>query len=119
MQNQIQYSEESQKQNTQDLGDILSNLPIDQSLPSHTELKLVDHLFKKKKTFFEKILAHAKDILIIGVLFILFSIPQLDDIIKKFITISNKSPYILLGIKTLLFMLTYFIVKNWYLSRKK
>lgn len=98
-------------------GDLISNIPDDNSIPSHTELEIIDKLFHKNKTIFETILMKTKDILIIGILFILFSLKPIDDIIKRFVKSSETSVYILIGVKSILFMLTFFIVKNIYLVR--
>lgn len=98
-------------------GDDINLLPVDENPPSHEEIEIVEKFFKQKMTTFQKIMSHTKDVLIVGILFILFSLTQIDDIIVKFIP-SAQSPYILLLIKAGFFMLVYFILKNWYLSRK-
>lgn len=128
MESQVQYSQYptqytgNMKPNMppqQLMGDIIEHLPSDQTVPSHNEIRLVDTLFQQKKSIVEKILTNSKDILIIGILFVIFSLPSVDDLIKKFITITENSTYILVGIKALLFMIVYFIVNNFYLSRIK
>ena len=98
-------------------GDLIANIPDDNSIPSHNELQLIDKLFHKHKTILDTILLETKDILFIGILFILFSIQPVENLIKKFIHSSNTSIYILLGVKSILFMLTYFFIKNIYLVR--
>lgn len=120
MQKYMQYSQQPQnvQQQSQQMGDMIENLPADNSVLSHNEIRIVDQLFQKKKGLFDRILSNTKDILIIGALFVLFSIPHVDNIIKKFVAVSNNSQYILLGVKAVLFMITYFIVKNMYLVRK-
>jgi hypothetical protein len=116
MSTKIQYSQQNKP--TQPLGDMIETLPSDQSVPSHNEIRLVNQLFQKKKGIFDKILLNTKDILIIGGLFVLFSLSQVDRLIKKVIPSADKSPYILLGIKTILFIIIYFIIKNIYLAKK-
>lgn len=101
------------------MGDIIEQLPSDQTVPSHNEIRLVDTLFQQKKSIVDKILTNTKDILIIGLLFVVISLPPVDVLIKKFITITESSPYILIVVKALLLMILYFIVSNFYLSRKK
>jgi len=100
-------------------GDIIDNLPIDQSTPSHNEIQLVDTLFQKQKTMLQMIMSESKDVILIGFLFLLFLLPQIDEIIKKIIYSANNSEYILMISKVLLFMLAYFLLKNMYLVRKK
>jgi hypothetical protein len=100
-------------------GDIIDNLPTDQSAPSHNEIQLVDTLFQKQKTMLELIMTESKDVIVVGFLFLLFLLPQSDEIIKKFIHSANNSEYILMISKVLIFMLAYFILKNMYLVRRK
>lgn len=126
MQSHVQYSENPHQssrnigmyQQQQPIGDVIEQLPSDRSVPSHNEIRIVDQLFQQKKGIFDHILNQTKDIVILGGLFIIFSLPFIDDLIKKFITIAGTSPYILLGVKVLLFVFTYFIIKNLYLARK-
>ena len=114
MQNQPQFSQSQQPI----MGDLIDQLPADNSVPSHNEIRIVDQLFQKKKGVFDKILANTKDILLMGGLYILFSLPQTDEMIKKIITPTQSSQFILVGVKAVLFMLLYFVIKNMYLVRK-
>lgn len=99
-------------------GDVITNLPVDQSIPTHTEIQILDTLFKQKQGTIQRVFSGTKDVLIIGFLFILFSLPQIDELIKKFAPSAENSPYILMLVKTVLFMVAYFIIKNMYLVRK-
>ena len=99
-------------------GDVLSSLPVDETVPNHNEIQVLETLFKEKHSGISRILENTKDVLIVGILFIFFSLDQVDEIIHKIFPSSKNSPYITLGIKTLAFMLLYFVIKNWYLSRK-
>jgi hypothetical protein len=124
METQVQYSQHPQGMNPrmkqpQNMGDIIEQLPSDQTVPSHNEIRIIDTLFQQKKGVVDKILKNTKDILIIGVLFVIFSLPPVDELIKRFITITTTSNYILIGVKALLFMIFYFILNNFYLSRNK
>ena len=121
MQNQVQYSQQPMNIPTQQqpIGDMINQLPADTSVPSHNEIRIVDQLFQQKKGIVDKILGQTKDIVVLGGLFIVFSLPFVEDLIKKFITVTNTSPYILIGIKALLFVFSYFLIKNIYLARNK
>lgn len=127
MQSQVQYTQQppqpaqnmGMQQQQQPVGDVIEQLPADMSVPSHNEIRIVDQLFQQKKGIFDRILGQTKDIVILGGLFIVFSLPFIDDLIKKFVTAAGTSPYILIGIKALLFVFSYFIIKNLYLARKK
>lgn len=125
MQNNIQYLENNslpkqsiKTQKGQHIGDDINQLPSDESVPSYNEVRIVDKFFQQKKSIFDRILHQTKDIVILGALFIILSLPFVDNIIKKFVTITATSPYILLGIKALIFVIVYFIIKNVYLVRK-
>jgi hypothetical protein len=126
MQSQVQYTQQppqpaqnmGMQQQQQPVGDVIEQLPADMSVPSHNEIRIVDQLFQQKKGIFDRILGQTKDIVILGGLFIVFSLPFADNLIKKFVTAAGTSPYILIGIKALLFVFSYFIIKNLYLVRK-
>ena len=127
MQNNIQYSDNNSKStnynmNTQkgniNTGDYIDQLPSDVSVPSHNEIKIIDQLFQQKKSMLDRILHQTKDIIILAGLFILFSLPFVDNLIKQVVTVTTKSQYILIGVKSLIFVIIYFIIKNLYLVRK-
>lgn len=101
--------------NTQ--SDPLDTLPTDKNAPTHSEIQIVDTLFKENHTTIQKIFNGTKDVFIFSGLFLLLSLPQINDIIIKFFP-SASSPYMLLFAKTVLFAILYFLIKNWYLVRK-
>lgn len=98
--------------------DVLDSLPVDKNIPTPAEVHMVDMLFGQNKGTIEKFLDGTKDIIFLGIFFIIFSLPQVDDIIKKFFPSTSTSPYILIFVKSLVFMLCYFIFKNVYLVKK-
>lgn len=99
-------------------GDSIYTLRTDQSEPTPAEAQIVETLFKHQHTTIQKLLMGTQDVMIVGLLFILFSFPQLDEFIIKLFPTGSKSQYILLGIKTICFMGSYFLLKNMYLVRK-
>lgn len=98
--------------------DFIESLPTDKNPPTHTEIQIVDSLFKQQHTIIQKILVESKDVILVGFLFLLFSFPQIDDLIRKYIPSTETSIYIFIFSKTLLFMACYFLIKNMYLVRK-
>lgn len=100
----------------QSKSDLISQLPSDKIQPSHEELQLINMLFKENNT---KILNfnEIKETLLVGILFILFSIPQLDYFIKKFIPITNNSIYFLIIIKTIFILLLFWLINHFYLKK--
>jgi hypothetical protein len=99
--------------------DVIRQLPVDKTNPTHEELQIVNTLFKKHEGDINNIFNEAKDAVLVGIIYILFSLPQLDEYIKKFLPITNKSPYFLVLIKALSAIILYWVVKHFYLSRKK
>lgn len=103
---------------TQKNSDILEQLPVDKISPTPEELNIIDTLFTQHKKEVNVIFSELKDCLIIAILFILFSLHQLDDIIKKFIPITRTSVYILLLIKVIAIIIIYWFIKHFYLAKK-
>ena len=64
-------------------GDPISQLPVDQSQPSNNELQIVNSLFTKHKSTMDTLVEEAKDSVLIGALFIAFSLPLVDGLIEK------------------------------------
>lgn len=102
-----------------EFGDIINDLPADDMQPKHDEMYIVNSLFKQHEGTMSKIAGELKDLVVIGILFILFSLPQLDNIIKQIIPSAVNSIYILTGVKTLIVMALFWIIKYFYLSKKK
>jgi hypothetical protein len=98
-------------------GDLIEILPTDKTEPSLPEIQIIDTLFKQQHSTIQKLLIGTKDVIIVGLLFILFSFPQLDQYIMKLFPSTTTSPYILIFVRCLCFMFTYFIVKNIHFAR--
>lgn len=99
-------------------GDVITSLPTDSTIPNHDEIRILETLFKQKEKGVNRIFEQTKDVFLIGILFIAFSLPQIDEMIHKIFPSTSNSIYITIFIKALGFMLIYFIIKNWYLCRK-
>lgn len=97
--------------------DVLSTLPTDKIPPTSSELQIINTLFNHKKEI-NNILIEAKEAIIVGIIFLLFSVPQLDSLIQKFIPITEKSTYILLLIKILFVIVLFWVIKHFYLIKK-
>jgi len=111
MQNSTQYTNQRDD-------DIITQLPVDKTTPTHDELHIVNTLFQNHGTEMNTMFNEAKDAILVGLIYIIFSLPQLDEYIKRFIPIANKSPYFLVLIKALTAIVFYWVVKHFYLSRK-
>ena len=99
-------------------GDNIAGLPTDGTIPSHNEIQMVETLFKQKHGTIQKLFVGTKEFILLLLLFVVFSVPQVDGLFRKFIT-SAESPYILAGIKGVVFTVSYFLIKNMYLVRKQ
>ena len=89
--------------------DVIKNLPTDKNEVSTEELNTVNYLFKKDLPLKEKVIGEIKMVILAGILFVLVSLPFLNDIIKQYINIT--SDYILIAIKSLIFMILFYILK--------
>jgi hypothetical protein len=104
--------------NAQVSGDRLDRLPVDEQTVSNNELQILDTLFKKEKGTLERFLDGIRDILVVGLIFIIISLPQLNELIGKFFPTTLNSEYMLIFVKAIIFMVVYFVVKNFCLVRK-
>ncbi len=98
--------------------DSILSLPVDDIEPTESEMRVVDSLFKKQRKTFMTLFEGSQDILVVGGIFFVFSLPQVNDILEKLIPSTKESVWMKLFIKTLLVMLAYFLLKNFHLSRK-
>jgi hypothetical protein len=127
MHSQVQYTQQPHQQpqnmgiqqQQQPIGDLINQLPVDDTTLSHNEIRIVDQLFHQKKGIFDNILSKTKDFVILGLLYVVFSLPFVDELIKKCVTMTGTSTYILIAIKALLFVFSYFIINNLYLAKKQ
>jgi hypothetical protein len=101
-----------------DSSDKIDSLPTNENLPSKEELETVETFFIQKQKTMTKIFSSFKDIITYAIIFMIISLPQFDEILKKFVKCTNDSIYILLLVKTLIFCITVFLVKNIYLTQK-
>ena len=100
------------------MGDNINTLPTDKNNPSEVDQNIANTIFGENLSITQKLVKEGKDMFIIGLLFVVFSLPQLDDIIKKFIPITVNSIYMLILIKAILLMVIFWLIKHFYLSRK-
>lgn len=99
--------------------DSIDKLPTDDNVVSHSELQLANVLFKEKQNFLSKVISGTKDVLFVIGLYLIFCMPQIDDLIKKFFPSSMNSIYIFSGIKAFLFGFSFFLIQNIHSVYKK
>lgn len=97
-------------------GDPIIQLPVDQTAPSINEAQIIDTLFKKHRGTMNILAEESKESLIVVILIILFSLPQITQIIKKFVPINSE--YILVLVKGLAAGILFWLLNHFYLSKK-
>jgi hypothetical protein len=117
MSSTIQYSQPAPAPSIP-VGDPISQLPVDQTPPNPTEIQIIDTLFKKHRRTMDIVFDEAKDSLLVALLVILVCLPQVDVTIRKFLPITDRSPYILVLVKGLVAAVLFWLTKYFYLSRK-
>ena len=99
------------------MADPIVQLPTDNTQPNQEELTIVNSLFKKHSNTIETVANEMKDSIIAGILFIVLSLPQVDELIKSLLTFTNSSPIILTIVKALIFIVLFYFIKNYALSK--
>jgi hypothetical protein len=102
--------------------DIINNLKTDKEQPTSEEIIILDKVFNEgnleNKKNFSALFSEFKEVILILVLFILFSLTQTDNIIKKIIPKLENSNLYLTLFKGFLFITIFWIIKNFYLIKK-
>ena len=93
--------------------DVIDELPSDEIPVSENEMKIINMLFKEKEKEKEKnkskTTKYLLEVIVVGFLFVLLSLPCFDSLISKFIENSN----IILIIKTVLIMILFWIIRHY------
>lgn len=89
-------------------GDEIESLPNTKTNITVDEINIMNTFFSNN----DKLINDIKEMILLLVLYIIFSINAVDILIKKFIPITNNSIYILYTIKGLIFVISYFLIKN-------
>ena len=112
----IQYNTQSQNISSKNMGDPIIQLPVDQTAPSSNEVQIIDTLFKKHRGTMDILVEESRESMIVVILIILFSLPQINQIIKKFVPINSE--YIVLLVKGLTAGVLFWLLNHFYLSKK-
>lgn len=99
-------------------GDLIEALPIDNSVISDEELQTLNTIFKKEKNTIQKIFDELKGAVIVAVLFVIASLPMVDDTIKKFFP-SAENWMILTFTKAIVIALLFYFINNIYTIKTK
>ena len=101
------------------MADSLQQLPVDSSVRNHEEAALVNSLFQKNSKGITNILSEMRSAIIAGILFILFSFPQVDSMFNSIFKVTKNSPILLVCIKAILFIILLYFILNFSESRAK
>lgn len=101
--------------------DLIKNLPTDEEELSLKEKTILDTLYppqsmKQINKDVEKTWFHFKDVIIATILFFLINLPIAENLLEK--VVKTDSIYYKLLYKSITFALLFFIINNFYLSRK-
>ena len=102
-------------------GDMISQLPSDKSRMEQVpeeDMQVVNTVFHQSNAKSNSFYHGLKEAAVAGLIFILFSVPQIDGIFKKFIPMTANSPYMLIFVKAIGFVVVFWIVKNFLLNKK-
>jgi hypothetical protein len=97
--------------------DLISGLPTDESEVVENELQILNMIFKENPSSFKAIFKEFYELLIIGILFILFSLPYIDNIVQSVLPITNNY-YFLVVIKAIFVMFLFWVSKYFNYSRR-
>ena len=102
------------------IGDDIKQLPVNKTPPTHNEIHLAHNLFAEPthRNTMSIIFEEGKEAIVTGFLFIIFSLPQVDNLFHKIIPVTSRSIYLLLFLKGLLFIMIWWVIKYFYLARK-
>ena len=102
------------------MADLISSLPSDNNPLNHDEIHILQTLFKdENKHDIMNIFIELKDAVIGGLLFGLLSTPQFNNFLERFIPITRTSIIMNISVKVIFFIILYWIILNFALSRKK
>jgi hypothetical protein len=96
--------------------DMILGLPITNIQPTQEELKIADTIFKTKSVAMN-MQNDLKEIIVIVILFVIFSLPQTEVIISRLLPALKNFPYMITVVKVLLVVIFFWLIKNFSLSR--
>jgi len=100
-------------------GELIEELPLDKTTTHNQEqIKIANMLFAENEGTINVLAREMKEGLIICGLFILFESEYVNEMIRKFVPSANGSYMILIGVKSIMVVLLFYVIKNFSLARK-
>lgn len=97
--------------------DEINKLPTDDSSTSQDEHDILSTVFYKYPKAKSVVVEDIKDCLVIVVLFIFFSSEWVSEQIRRFVPVTRSNNVFLLGIKSIIVVFIWYIIKNFRLAR--
>lgn len=92
------------------MGDSLQTLPTDQQPMDPHEQHLLNTIFKEETSSITNLFQELRLPIIVGVLFLILSLPQWNNLLQSVIPYTNKSQSSLIVFKTFVFIIVVFIL---------
>lgn len=97
--------------------DLIIELPTDEeSVIVENELQILNMVFKENPSSFRVIIKELYESFIVGILFIIFSLPYIDNILNSIIPVTNNYFFLIL-IKSIVVMILFWVIKHFNYSR--
>jgi hypothetical protein len=98
--------------------DNINDLPIDKKMrQTEIEIELIDTIFKGEPSTLKVLIDEIKEPLIVGVLFVLFSLQYVESVTQSLLPLTNNSPIFIMITKVIFIMILFWIIKHFNLSR--
>jgi hypothetical protein len=99
--------------------DYIDDLPIDKKMKqTEIEIELIDSIFKGEPSQLEVLFDEIYEPLIVGILFVLFSLKYVDNLTQSLLPLTNNSPIFIMVSKVIFIMILFWILKHFSLSKK-
>jgi hypothetical protein len=100
------------------MGDELRKLPTSKDDISPSHMEILDRVFGQEQAENMKIVCGSNlEILYAGIIFFVLNLTYTEDMIKRFYK-NAENPLVMTVVKTILFVVLFFLVNNWYLAKK-
>jgi len=98
------------------MGDLLSSLPTDTSIPNEREVKIMNSIVKNRKQIGKEAYSEFKEALVTTILFVILLLPFITGPIQALIPATNN-PIILIITKAIIFFIIYYIITKTYFRK--
>jgi uncharacterized integral membrane protein len=97
--------------------DPIESLPTDKDNVSANSLHLLNTFFTEKESHVRVMLGELREVVILAILYILISLPQVDSFLLNIFSFTNNSPIILMVVKGVVLGILYYVTTNFKLIK--